>query len=111
MIKPVQEVATMIEEQDPKGLSTLPGIGAATAERIIAKLRRKVPKFALLITEQFEGAGEIERDIAAEVLDILQSLGHSESDARKRIETALVSKKKHKDAESLINEIYAQTQR
>lgn len=111
MIKPVQEVATMIEEQDPKGLSTLPGIGPATAERIIAKLRRKVPKFALLITEQFEGAGEIERDIAAEVLDIMQSLGHSESDARKRIETALASKKKHKDAESLINEIYAQSQK
>lgn len=111
MVKPVQEVATMIEEQDPKGLSTLPGIGPATAERIIAKLRRKVPKFALLITERYEGGGEIEHDIAAEVLDILQSLGHSESDARKRIESALVSKKKHKDAESLINEIYAQTQK
>ena len=111
MVKPVQEVATMIEEQDPKGLSALPGIGATTAEKIIAALRRKVPKFALLITEQFEAKGDIETDIAREVLEILQSLGHSESDARRRIESALASKKKHKDAESLINEIYAQSQK
>jgi Holliday junction DNA helicase RuvA len=27
MVRPVQEVATLIEEQDAKGLSTLPGIG------------------------------------------------------------------------------------
>ena len=39
----------MIEEQDAKGLATLPGIGPATAERVIAKLRRRVPKFALLV--------------------------------------------------------------
>ena len=49
MVKPVQEVAVLIEEQDAKGLSALPGIGAATSERIIAKLRRKMPKFALLV--------------------------------------------------------------
>ena len=52
MVRPVQEVATMIEEQDAKGLATLPGIGPATADRIIAKLRRRVPKFALLVAER-----------------------------------------------------------
>ena len=48
MVRPVREVATAIEEQDTKALSALPGIGPATAERIVAKLRRKVPKFALM---------------------------------------------------------------
>jgi Holliday junction DNA helicase RuvA len=43
MVRPVKEVATAIEEQDAKTLSSLPGIGPAMAERIIAKLRRKVP--------------------------------------------------------------------
>ena len=33
---------------DTPALSGRPGIGPATAERIIAKLRRKVPRFALL---------------------------------------------------------------
>ena len=49
MVRPVKEVATAIEEQDAKGLASLPGIGPAMAERIIAKLRRKVPKFALMV--------------------------------------------------------------
>ena len=49
MVRPVGEVAMAIEEQDAAALSKLPGVGAATAERIIAKLRRKMPKFALLV--------------------------------------------------------------
>ena len=57
MVRPVQEVATMIEEQDAKGLATLPGVGPATAERIIAKLRRKVPKFALLVARDTAAGG------------------------------------------------------
>ncbi|HYN00152.1 MAG TPA: Holliday junction branch migration protein RuvA, partial [Aestuariivirgaceae bacterium] len=36
MVRPVQDIAVMIEEQDVKGLSSLPGVGAATGERIIA---------------------------------------------------------------------------
>ncbi|HEX4415851.1 MAG TPA: Holliday junction branch migration protein RuvA, partial [Lacipirellulaceae bacterium] len=47
MTRPVRDVAMAIEEQDTKVLSSLPGVGPALAERIIAKLRRKVPKFAL----------------------------------------------------------------
>ncbi len=52
MVRPVAEVAASIEEQDVKALAALPGIGPATAERIIAKLRRKVPKFALLVAQE-----------------------------------------------------------
>ncbi|MBC7966508.1 MAG: Holliday junction DNA helicase RuvA, partial [Fuerstia sp.] len=42
MVRPVREIATSIEEKDVKTLSTLPGIGPAMGERIIAKLRRKM---------------------------------------------------------------------
>src|SRR5690606_21557035 len=49
MVRPVREVAEAIEEQDVKVLSALPGIGPAMAERIVAKLRRKMARFALLI--------------------------------------------------------------
>ena len=57
MVRPVKEVATAIEEQDTKSLSALPGIGAAMAERIIAKLRRKVPKFALMVAPDRKARG------------------------------------------------------
>ena len=52
MVRHVKDVATAIEEQDAKFLASLPGIGPAMSERIIAKLRRKVPKFALMVSRQ-----------------------------------------------------------
>jgi len=106
MVRPVQEVAATIEEQDVKGLSALPGIGPATSERIIAKLRRKVPKFALLVTHAQAFESQVERDVVNEVFDILRSLGHSESEARRLVDGALATKTKFKDAESLIQAVY-----
>ena len=107
MIRPVAEVAGMIEEQDAKGLSTLPGIGPATAERIIAKLRRKVPKFALLVSKDLGGEDEALVDVATEAFEVLRTLGHSETDARRLLEPVIGSKKKYKDVEQLINDVYA----
>lgn len=108
MVRPVQEIAALIEEQDAKGLSALPGVGPATAERIIAKLRRKVPKFALLVGRQLpEGAG-VERDVLSETFDALRALGHSESEARRLIDDALGRKKKYKDVDELLRAVYEQ---
>ena len=106
MVRPVQEVAATIEEQNVKGLSALPGIGPATAERVIAKLRRKVPKFALLVSHDQEFKSQTERDIVKEVFDVLKSLGHSETDARRLLDGTLESKKKFKDVETLIQAVY-----
>src|SRR5690606_3193332 len=66
MIRPVREVATAIEEQDLKSLSGLPGIGPATAERIVAKLRRKMPKFALMVARDEPRESGAEHDIMRE---------------------------------------------
>jgi holliday junction DNA helicase RuvA len=109
MVRPVQEVATAIEEQDVKSLSALPGVGPATAERIVAKLRRKVPKFALLVARREAGEHEVEPDVVSATYDVLRSLGHSESDARRLLDAALATKKKFKDVQSLIEAIYQQT--
>src|SRR5688572_7040845 len=89
MVRPVQEVAAMIEEQDAKGLSALPGIGPATAERVIAKLRRKVPRFALLVSQDVPADVATERDVLSESFDALRALGHAESDARRLLDDAL----------------------
>lgn len=109
MVRPVREVADLIEQQDAKGLSALPGIGAATAERIIAKLRRKVPKFALIAASKEQArTADVETNVIEETFNVLRTLGHSDSDARKLLDTALETKKKFKDTESLINAIYQQ---
>ena len=106
MVRPVQDVARSIEQQDAKAVSTLPGIGAATSERIIAKLRRKMPKFALMVPRGDSPESNIERDIVEETFQILCSLGHNESDARKLLDESLATKKKFKDVESLLSAVY-----
>jgi holliday junction DNA helicase RuvA len=106
MVRPVQDVASMIEEQDAKGLATLPGIGPATADRIIAKLRRRVPKFALLVAREMQPAADIERDLLTEAFDVLRVLGHTDADARRLLDGALDKKTKYKDVDSLLHAIY-----
>ena len=106
MVRPVQDIAVLIEEQDAKGLSALPGIGAATAERMIAKLRRKMPKFALLVAGDRVSLDEVERDIVHETFQALCTLGHSESDARRMLDGVLSTKQKFKDVESLFQAVY-----
>ena len=108
MVRPVRDVAALIEEQDAKGLAGLPGIGPATAERAIAKLRRKVPRFALMVDRETQYSGEVEPDVVNDTFEVLRKLGHVESDARRRIDKALATKKKFKDVDSLLHVVYQQ---
>ncbi len=108
MVRPVRDVAGLIEEQDAKGLSALPGVGPATAERIIAKLRRKMPKFALLVAREETYQAEVERDVVEETYQVLCTLGHNESDARRLLDSALATKTKFKDVDALLQAVYQQ---
>jgi holliday junction DNA helicase RuvA len=109
MVRPVREVAAAIEDQDAKSLAGLPGIGPAMAERMIAKLRRKMPKFALLVAREEPLASPGETDVVREGFDALRTLGHSEADARRLIDKALEGKKKFKDVSELLATIYDKT--
>jgi Holliday junction DNA helicase RuvA len=106
MVRPVREIAVSIEEQDVKNLSTLPGIGPAMAERIVAKLRRKMTKFALMIAAQIPEASDAASDLMSEAYEALISVGHSPQDARERIETAMSGGKKFRSIEDVLAEIY-----
>jgi Holliday junction DNA helicase RuvA len=105
MVRPVKEVAVAIEEKDENFLASLPGIGAAMSERIVAKLRRKVPKFALLVARDFPDT-ELQVDVVSETYEALLVLGHNEADARRLVDTVLKSKTKFKDSAEMIQAIY-----
>lgn len=108
MVRPVRDVATAIEEQDLKQLSTLPGIGPAVGERIVAKLRRKMPRFALMVAKEFPPETATDHDVLSETYEALLSLGHTASDARRKIEAAVASGKSFKTIEDLLTRIYQQ---
>ena len=118
MVCPVRDLARAIQDQDVKTLATYPGIGEATAERIVAKLRRKVGKFALILTKptdpsavSIESNGEVssaEPDVVRDVFAALLSVGHSDSQARQAIDRVLLTKKKFKSVADMIDAIYHQ---
>lgn len=108
MVRPVHEVATSIEEQDIKGLSTLPGIGPSVAERIVAKLRRKMARFALLVEGDAPAEKRDYRDVLSEGYEALLALGHTSVDAREQIENAVQVKGTFKSVEDLLQQIYTQ---
>jgi holliday junction DNA helicase RuvA len=118
MVVPVRELARTIQDQDLKLLATFPGIGEAMAERIVAKLRRKVGKFALIVspnstaaaTTESNGAPEVaEPDVIRDTYAALLSVGHSESEARQAIDRVITGKKKFKSVADMIEAIYLQS--
>ena len=108
IVRPVGEIAAAIEEQDAKSLAGLPGIGAATAERMIAKLRRRMPKFALLVAREAPGEAGTAADVLSETFEVLRSLGHSDTEARRLVDTLRGEKKKPKDVQEALEAIYRQ---
>ena len=111
IVRPVGEIATAIEEQDAAMLSTLPGIGAATAERMIAKLRRRMPTCALLVARESPGEVGPGTDVLTETFEVLRSLGHSETEARRLVDGLREGKKKFKDVQDALEAIYRQMHR
>ncbi|MEI6365868.1 MAG: Holliday junction branch migration protein RuvA [Planctomycetota bacterium] len=111
MVRAVGEIATAIEEQDATLLATLPGIGPATAERMIAKLRRRMPKFALLIARESPGECVKGSDVFTETFEVLRSLGHSDTDARRLVDALREGKKKYRDVQEALEAIYRQMHR
>jgi Holliday junction DNA helicase RuvA len=106
MVRPVREVAIAIEEQDVKQLTALPGIGAALAERIVAKLRRKMTKFALMVAKELPPEQAAARGVLQEAYEGLLALGHTAPEARQMIEHARESGKKFKSVEEVLEELY-----
>ncbi len=106
MVRPVRDVAAMIADQDAKGLSALPGIGPATAERVIAKLRRKMCKFALIAARDESMDEQVEHNVVEETYLLLTQLGHSEAEARRLLDETIATKQKFKDVDALLHAVY-----
>jgi Holliday junction DNA helicase RuvA len=106
IVRPVREVAAAIEDQNLEELIALPGIGPAVAERIVAKLRRRMARFALMVAREVPSAEGTPHNVVDETYQALVNLGHTAADARKLIDSVASQKKKFKSADELLIEIY-----
>jgi Holliday junction DNA helicase RuvA len=105
LIRPVREIARSIEGKDSKALKQLKGIGERKAEKIIATLKGKVAKYALM--PEREAPVEMTEDFQKEVEDVLiTQLGHKQIEARKMIEEAMKRNPRIISSEELFEEVY-----
>lgn len=106
MARPVREIADAIARQDTKWLSTLPGIGATTAEQIVTTLKRKVMAFTAgpqaEATSEPGGKKKAASDesppatsgkVIDEVYQALMGLGLTPAEARAKLDSLLGSGK------------------
>ncbi len=115
LVRSIKEIADAIQRQDSKWLTTLPGVGTATAEQIVATLRRKVTKFALMAAPSDNGEPATAASVADAALledayQALLSVGHSPMEARNRLDKALAAGKAFKSVEEILLEIYQKQQ-
>ena len=132
MARPVKEIADAIARQDVRWLSTLPGIGATTAEQIVTTLKRKVMRFATMPAPAAEPppegavakangrrkpAGEatpetspqpaaFDGQLIDDVYNALMGLGHNPIEARTKLDSLLQSGKSFKTVSDAITLIY-----
>lgn len=133
MARPIREIADAITRQDVKWLSTLPGIGSATAEQIVTSLKRKVTKFLMAATpptpteeptpvavaepkssgrrkpppEPVVVSDLPDGSLVEDVYQALMGLGHTPVEARTRIDGLLSSGKKFTSLNEALTLIYA----
>ncbi|MBA4190120.1 MAG: ATP-dependent DNA helicase RuvA [Planctomycetaceae bacterium] len=137
MARPVKEIADAIARQDARWLSTLPGIGATTAEQIVTTLKRKVTQFAMAATAPTEAtppeepkpkasakkkavaepvpesqpvviAMETEGQLIEDVYQALMGLGHNPIEARTKLDGLLTCGKPFKTLQDALTLIYSQ---
>jgi Holliday junction DNA helicase RuvA len=100
--KPVQEMASTIQRGDVKSLSKLPGIGAATADKIVTTLQKKVIPYC---TENISGVstGPIMDPILNELINSLMRLGMNQYEARGRVDALVATGQKFSNIEDAVN--------
>jgi len=87
---PVAELQAAVLTGDVKHLSTLPGIGKKTAERLILELKDKLGALGAAAGSQLPAAasaGRAAADPLTDVLSALVNLGYKEAQGRKALET------------------------
>ncbi len=103
---PIRDIANAIELGDVALLKGLKGIGARTAQKIVATLQGKASKFALIRKADTVQREEVQ-DISEPVLEVLvNQLGHRPADAKQMVAQAFERRPDIATPEALFDEVY-----
>ena len=111
--KPIGDIANAIESGDAKYLVGLPEIGKRSGELIIAELKGKMTKFALVAASRPNGsATQIETTISAktegerEAIEVLIQLGEKRPDAETLVSRVVRNFEDEQTADALVQAVY-----
>ncbi len=106
LMESIPKIARAIENRDAKAIQRLKGVGARTADKIVATLHGKVGKFALMQEEATQAVSEPD-DLWNQVKEILiKDLGHRASEAHRMVEEAFRRNPNISTPEELFEEVY-----
>lgn len=104
---PIAEIARAIKEHDVVWLQRLKGVGARTAQKIIAALDGKVQPFIATSAPPDPGAALMSQAFCGDVFAVLTTqLGYKATDARLMIQNTLSSNPTLKTPEGLLDAIF-----
>jgi len=114
LVRSVKTIATAIEDGDVKTIKKLPGLGGRTAEKIIAELRGRMTKYAIVKeinldkTQTSVNKEEKNEAILDEVKLVLSELGYSKAETKILLANALKIREDFNNTEEIIQEIFKQ---
>jgi Holliday junction DNA helicase RuvA len=111
LVRPIRDIADAIQRQDAKWLTSLPGIGPATGEQMVTKLKRKMTRFTVPASAEENGRSEpaaaaVDGAMLEDAYRALLSLGHSPYEARERLDKVLAQGQRFASAEEILAAIY-----
>ena len=100
----VSDLVGAIGSSDSKKLSSIPGIGGKSAERLILELRDKIKTIALTgVQEQKEESGESD-PLSMDVVSALENLGYKSAPAEEAVKKAKAASPDALSFEALLKE-------
>ncbi len=108
MVLPINRMAEAIRDQNTHLVDSLPGISAASAEKIVASLRRKVGKFAELEDAEAPELPPTEDELRRLAVDLLVEMGIRRPDASKAVIKLLKEKPELTSVEDVVMEYFRQ---
>ena len=106
--QPIRDIARAIQDSDIAFLTSMPGVGEAIAERIVAKLRRKVARYALIPDDEKTATGQAGSAARRDAVSALVGIGHRQREAEQMVQTVLTDGKTFATVEELLAEVYRQ---
>jgi holliday junction DNA helicase RuvA len=108
MVLPVNRIAEAIRDQNTHLVDSLPGISAASAEKIVASLRRKIGPFAELEEAASPDLPPSEDELERLAVDLLVEMGIRRPDARKAVVKLMKENSELQAVEDVIMEYFKQ---